>query len=135
VRALQKRQLEPVLRRLLKMLFLSKKGPTKGKEPDDWDVCFNPLWQLSDTEKADVFLKRSQGLSALVAANIILPEEAASQLAADREIVVDLDARQKLMEEHQAAVDEAKATQADPETGKPLPQTPPTNKPPAPFGD
>ena len=44
-----KRQLE----QFIKLLLLAKDGPTKGKEPDQWSVKFNPLWQESDKEKAD----------------------------------------------------------------------------------
>lgn len=123
VASLQKRVLEPAIRRVVQMIFLSKSGPTKGKVPTDWEICFNPLWQLSGTEQADVDLKEAQKLAALVGANIITPEEAAKSI--ERKIEIDFDAREKLMQEYESSVDETRSAK-DPETGAPLspPSTP-----------
>lgn len=52
VRASQKRNVEPPLRRILEVLMASKTGPTAGQVPDNWSIQFNPLWQLTDLERA-----------------------------------------------------------------------------------
>lgn len=43
--------LKPALRVMIKAMFLDQNGPTKGKEPESWDIEFHPLWQdrLADT--------------------------------------------------------------------------------------
>ena len=46
--------------RLLRLLFLSKDGPTGGKEPDSWSIEYNSLWQMTDAEKADLRLATVQ---------------------------------------------------------------------------
>jgi phage-related protein (TIGR01555 family) len=53
VAALQKRDLLPVLRPIIKLLFLDKvNGP--GKEPKNWNIKFHPLWALTAKEQADL---------------------------------------------------------------------------------
>src|SRR5262249_53791467 len=42
------------------MVFRSKTGPTKGKEPENWSIKFRPLWQLDELQQADVRLKQAQ---------------------------------------------------------------------------
>lgn len=60
VRAKQKREVKPQLSRIAKLCMLAKDSPTKGVEPEGWNVKFNSLWQQTDTEKADVRLKNAQ---------------------------------------------------------------------------
>ncbi len=43
----------PRIERLFKLMFLSNDGPTKGKEPPEWSVEFNPLYQPTEKEIAD----------------------------------------------------------------------------------
>lgn len=43
----------PRLERMFKLMFLSNDGPTKGKEPPEWSVEFNPLYQPTEKEIAD----------------------------------------------------------------------------------
>lgn len=50
----QENYLAPILDRIFKIMFLGKAGPTGGKEPKDWTYDFNPLWQMTDTERATV---------------------------------------------------------------------------------
>lgn len=60
IRAQQKRDLLPILNRLAKLIMVSKAGPLKGQEPEEWNVVFRTLWQTTDTEKAEVRLKMAQ---------------------------------------------------------------------------
>jgi len=46
--------LRPILERLVRVCMLSKAGPYGGREPDSWKIQFNPLWQMSDKEVAEV---------------------------------------------------------------------------------
>ena len=48
----QQSVLKKPLERLIRLLMLSKKGPTKGVEPENWAVQFRPLWQPSEAEQA-----------------------------------------------------------------------------------
>lgn len=40
----------PSIEKLIKILFLSKDGSTNGKEPENWRIKWNPLWQETMTE-------------------------------------------------------------------------------------
>jgi phage-related protein (TIGR01555 family) len=50
----QENYLTPVLDRIFKIMFLGKAGPTKGIEPEGWTYDYNPLWQMTDVERAGV---------------------------------------------------------------------------------
>ncbi len=52
VKVVQKLGIQPQLEKLMLMLMRSHGGPTKGKEPDNWSVEFNPLWQPTESEVA-----------------------------------------------------------------------------------
>lgn len=56
---IQKRALKGPLEKLIKTLQLSKNGPTKGTELDNWTIKFNPLWSPSDKEQAETEKTRS----------------------------------------------------------------------------
>lgn len=56
---IQKRTLKGPLEKLIKTLQLSKLGPTKGTELDNWTIKFNPLWSPSDKEQAETENTRS----------------------------------------------------------------------------
>lgn len=58
VAAAQESKLQPVLERLVYLIQISKEGPTKGKELEDWAIQFNPLWQ--PTEKEVVEMRKTQ---------------------------------------------------------------------------
>ncbi|MCG8433478.1 MAG: DUF1073 domain-containing protein [Gammaproteobacteria bacterium] len=54
ISAAQEMEIRPQLERLITIVFNSKDGPTAGIEPENWSFEFNPLWQLSDKEQAQV---------------------------------------------------------------------------------
>lgn len=43
---------KPRLKRLVKLAFLAKDGPTGGVEPDHWELKFNPLFKLTQVEQS-----------------------------------------------------------------------------------
>jgi phage-related protein (TIGR01555 family) len=52
-------KLTPQHKRVIRMVMVQKK-PDLGKEPKSWSIAYNPLWQTSDVEQADVRVKTSQ---------------------------------------------------------------------------
>jgi phage-related protein (TIGR01555 family) len=54
INAMQESMLRSRLERLIRLIFLDKSGPTKGVEPEDWSFDFNPLFQLTEKEQAEV---------------------------------------------------------------------------------
>jgi phage-related protein (TIGR01555 family) len=78
VAARQRSELQPVLERLTRLLFLAKDGPSKGIEPKNWSIQFRPLWQLDEVQEADRRLKIAQADAAVVGAGIVTPEEVAT---------------------------------------------------------
>lgn len=80
----RERALRRHLNRLIKVLFLAKDSPTKGKEPKRWKVQFGPVSTLTPMESADVRLKTAQADSSDINAGVLMPEEvAASRYAGD----------------------------------------------------
>ena len=77
VGAQQKKHLLHPLNYLLKVLFSSKKGPTKGKIPNNWDIKFNPLWAPSEEEHVSAREKQSKIDKAYVEMGAISPDEVA----------------------------------------------------------
>jgi len=53
VAAYQEDSVRPAYEKLLKLLFASKTGPTKGIEPENWALKFPPLWQSTAKEQAE----------------------------------------------------------------------------------
>src|SRR5690606_13426904 len=53
----QEYKLKPCLEKLVKYIFLSKRGPTKGIQPDNWGIKFTPLWQ--NTEEQIALMRRT----------------------------------------------------------------------------
>lgn len=56
VAGVQRRQLKPQIEKLVRTLMHCSEGPTGGKEIEDWNIKFNPLWvptqkEQSETEK------------------------------------------------------------------------------------
>ncbi len=60
VERIQKRMLKRNLRYLLGVIFQAGKNSGKITEIPNINVAFNPLWSLSDTEKADLEQKKAQ---------------------------------------------------------------------------
>ena len=48
----RKDKISPIMERIVRLIFLSKDGPTRGIEPEAWSIKWNSLYQLSDTQEA-----------------------------------------------------------------------------------
>jgi phage-related protein (TIGR01555 family) len=136
VKAKQNTKLRPPLERLIKLVFLSVDGPTGGEEPENWSVDFKPLWQMSDTEQADIRVKQAGVDQIYVNIGAVTPEEiAASRFGGDAystETVIDFEGRQEMATQHeadkQAAAENAAKALEDAKKNPPPPGAPP------PFG-
>lgn len=100
IKSLQMRMLRPQLNKLLAVLFAAKDGPTRGQEPDSWSVKFAPLWQMSQAERAELYLKTAQADAIYITNNVLDPSEVAvAAFAGDEfslERKVDFSARDAL---------------------------------------
>lgn len=103
ISAKQERFLRPPLMRILRLLFLNKSGPAKGKEPENWDLRFNPLWQLTEGEQANIRKLQADVDSQYIANQVITPEEVAkSRFGGDAystETVIDVELRDELLDD------------------------------------
>lgn len=71
----QENDLRPKLERLLRLVMLTKDGPTGGREPEEWSFKFHPLWQLTDTELAEVRNKQAQTDQIYLSQGVLVSEE------------------------------------------------------------
>jgi hypothetical protein len=53
--------LSPIYERLCYLVFVSKQGGFGGKEPEDWKIEWNPLYQLTEKEEAEVYKTTADG--------------------------------------------------------------------------
>lgn len=60
------RYFEPTLSRVVRLVLISRLGPTRGIEPADWSIKFESLWQDTEREDAEVDKLRIEGLTAAV---------------------------------------------------------------------
>ncbi len=140
VQAYQTIVVKPRLERLIELLLASSDGPTKGKEPEKWDIRFRPLWGMTAKEEAEVKATMAQADKAYVDAQVLLPEEVAiSRFRTEGyslETHVELDDRQEILEaEMERAVEEAENPPEPPPAAAPgQPGQPPAPGAPAPPG-
>lgn len=102
IEGLQDEQLREPLNRLVRLVFLAKDGPTRGREPEKWSIRFRPLRQMTPLQEADRRLKNAQADAAYVQAGVVMPEEvAASRFGGDaygEDLVLDDAIRAKAAE-------------------------------------
>lgn len=128
--ARQTRELTPLLRPLLRYVMLGKLGPFKGKEIEGWKVEYRPLWQMTDTERAEYRYKCAQRTHLEVQDGIVEPDEVGlSRYGGEHfsdEIKIDVQARK-------AAIEAAKKRATEPPPPVPSgvpPLVPPATAPP-----
>lgn len=54
IKSEQEDTLRPVLEKIVKIIMLSSEGGFGGRELENWCIKFNPLWQLTDMETANL---------------------------------------------------------------------------------
>lgn len=67
--------LYPVDHQLARLVFLSKDYVFKGKEPENWDIVYPPLWMPTAKEQAEIDKVRSDEVVELIDRNVIDPNE------------------------------------------------------------
>lgn len=110
-------RLEPQLERAIRLLMLSKDGPTGGVLPDSWRITFPPLWQTTPEEDANVRKTQSETDKAYVETGVLLPEEVAMSrfpvTGWSPETTIDLEVRQEVLTLNLEKMEE---TAGEPET-------------------
>lgn len=69
--------LQPQLEKLINYILLSRDSPLGKKGLSNWKVNFNPLWQMSLTEKAQAYFQMAQGDNLYVQSGVLHPDEVA----------------------------------------------------------
>src|SRR5690606_6888876 len=95
VRSQQNQHLTPRIGRVVRLAFLSKDGPTNGKEPEDWSISWRPLWQPTEKEQAETRYLTMQTDVGYIDRGVLSPRKVAeSRFGGDRwsmETTVDID--------------------------------------------
>lgn len=106
IAAQRPKTVEPKLNRIAQLVFRSKEGPTRGREPKRWSFKFGNLWQQTEGEVADTRKKVADADSVYIDKGVLLPEEVAkSRFGGDTwnmETVLDQSLREKHDEEVEA---------------------------------
>jgi phage-related protein (TIGR01555 family) len=120
----QDKHLRPRLDRLVRLLFLSRSGPSKGVLPATWKIDFHPLMTPSEKEDADARLVQAQVDEKYQAMGVLSPLDIVkSRFGPDGysfDTKVDISEIEKMLEAEQNA---------------PAPTRPPAGDAPAPTGD
>jgi len=77
VASMQEDQLQSVLERLTYLIMKSRLDGFHGNEPDNWYICFNPLWQQSDKETAETRKAVADADNIYLSTGVLTPEEVA----------------------------------------------------------
>jgi phage-related protein (TIGR01555 family) len=129
ISAKQELILRPAFETLIRILFKSADGPTRGKEPDGWRITFNPLWQLTEEQQAGTRKTQAETDQIYITNGVITEDEVAfSRFGGDRyssDTMLDLKAREERAtaeEEVRASLEAEPMPEPEPE---PEPETPP----------
>lgn len=144
IKSKQREDVQPALRYLLRLLFLSKAGPTRGKLPKTWSVTFRPLWQPTEGEIAEAYAKFAAGDTANVNSGVLEPEEIAISRFGGRRfgtyVRIDTKGREKFLRENppgehteREAAEESAATEVAKATEKTAKNPPKEAAPAAPL--
>jgi len=105
---------EPELRRVVRLMLISREGPTGGQEPPGWDIVWPSLWQPTPSEKMDQKGKQADIDAKYIEKGVLTPEEVAlSRFRREGwsdDTSIDLDARRAMIEADKAAPADAEKT-------------------------
>jgi len=82
--------LKSKLRRLYQLIFLAKDGPTKGKEPDGWDLHFRPLILESPSEKVDLRAAAINAYLSCIQSEVLTADEVRDSLFGGSQFSIDI---------------------------------------------
>lgn len=96
----QENLLQPLLEKIAKILFYSSDMPFGKKEPENWKVVFNPLWQKSDVEDAAYKKSIAETDAIYISTGVLDPAEVAYSRfgtgSFSPDTLVDMSLREKL---------------------------------------
>ncbi len=129
----QETELRDPIEYILKLIWLSADGPTRGREPESWSFSFNPLWQLDRKEEAETRKTNAEADNLYIQNGVLDPEEVAqSRFGGDKygdDITLDVEARESdelTQSDLETAIEEAKqaaaAAQAGQQPASPVPE-------------
>lgn len=123
VSAAQDRQLEPVFRRFYEVAFSNRSGPAKGKIPENWEIVFPPLWQMTELEQAQVRETQARTDAIYLEAQVVTPQEIAkSRFGGDgysTTTQIDADLRDELLADADLQLKELGASEVEEPEGVP----------------
>jgi len=112
----QETELKDALELLVKLVFKTADGPTRGAEPDAWSIKFNPLWQLDAKEEAAAKKTTAETDAIYITNGVLSPDEVAQSRFGgseySSETQLDMEARegdQLTGADIEAAIEAAKA--------------------------
>lgn len=128
ISSIQKQEVEPILRRIIDWMCRAEDGPTQGKIPDDYEICFPRLWQPTPTEAATIAKTYAERDNLRIQSQIWNASEVALALAKnsdpDRPVEIDTELHETMLEnEKELALNGP--PEIDPVTGQPLAATSP----------
>lgn len=101
VKTAQENDLRPELERAIRLIMLAQDGPTNGKEPAEWTLDFESLWQMTPKERAELEKATADKDKVYLETGVILPEEIAlSRFRPDGwspETNIDRDVRERML--------------------------------------
>lgn len=92
-------KLRPAFEYLIKIVLLTKEGPTQGIEPMTWEVVFPSLWQPTETQMSEIRLKTAQADALWLDHDVFSAEECASHFGGpvfSPNIIIDTKTRRLL---------------------------------------
>lgn len=106
IAARQRKRMLPQLKRLIKLILLSKEGPTEGVQPERWNAKFKSLYQMTALEQADLRNKQANTDHLYIQDGAVSPEEvAASRFGGSEystETVIDFEGRAEMAKQAEA---------------------------------
>lgn len=129
VQAYQTHVLRRRFEQLMRLILLSKEGPTSGKEPDGWCVKFPPLRQMTPVETATMRKIVAETDAIHIQNQIATPEEVGQsrfpKSGYSMETRIDLELRRKIAEADAERAIEAAENPPEPKD----PEAPPGDEP------
>lgn len=114
IKSQQEDVLQPLLERLVRLIMISRDSPLK--EPQNWQIEFNPLWQMTETETAGYRKTIAETQQIYINTGVLDPAEVAlSTFGGDKysaEIQIDMEGREDPVipgEEKEAYAEEKEA--------------------------
>lgn len=98
IESLQKNRVRPQVEKLVRILALTKNGPTNGVEPENWSIEFRPLWQLDAVQESTIRVNIATADEKNIANGVYSPEEASSHYSGDKfslDVQLDRKARER----------------------------------------